>query len=70
MSVATFFNWGSNLLIGITFLTLIVSLGESETFWLYGALSVISLVFVYFKVPETKDKTLEQITELWTHKND
>ena len=59
MSVATFFNWGSNLLIGITFLTLIQLLGRPGTFWLYGAMSIVTWLFVYFYVPETKGKSLE-----------
>ena len=61
MSVATFFNWGSNLVIGITFLTLLHAIGKPKTFWVYGALSVVTWLFVFFLVPETKGKSLEQI---------
>ena len=62
MSVATMANWGANLVVALTFLTLLDELGESLTFWLYGAIAVLSFVFVYFKVPETKGKTLEELS--------
>ncbi len=61
MSFATMVNWASNLLVALTFLTLLDTLGESATFWLYAGICVLAIVFVYTKVPETKGKTLEQI---------
>lgn len=61
MSIATFFNWASNLLVALTFLTLINYLGRPGTFWFYAAIGVVAWVFSYFLVPETKNKTLEQI---------
>ena len=65
MSVATVFNWGANLVVGITFLSLIRILGRPGTFWLYAVLSVVTWVFVLILVPETKGKTLEQIEDHW-----
>jgi SP family sugar porter-like MFS transporter len=37
------------------------SLGPHGTFWLYGAICLIGFVVIYWKLPETKGKTLEQI---------
>jgi SP family galactose:H+ symporter-like MFS transporter len=65
MSVATAANWGMNLTVALTFLTLIGALGRAETFWLYGAIAVAAWVFFYRLVPETKGKSLEQIEEHW-----
>lgn len=65
MSLATFMNWGANLVVGITFLTLIQSFGSSNTFWLYGFITIGCWLFTYFLIPETKGKTLEQIEDLW-----
>ncbi|MEE8637466.1 MAG: sugar porter family MFS transporter [Candidatus Margulisiibacteriota bacterium] len=65
MSTAAMFNWGSNLIIGITFLTLIQLLGRSGTFWLYGLLGIMAWLFVYFLVPETKGRSLEEIESHW-----
>ena len=63
MGVATMANWTSNLLVALTFLALVESIGAANTFWLYGLISVGSFVFSYRCVPETKGWTLEDITE-------
>jgi len=55
------FNWGANLLVSLTFLTLVQQLGASWTFWMYGVCSAAAWIFSYYRVPETKGKTLEQI---------
>jgi SP family galactose:H+ symporter-like MFS transporter len=65
MSVATAANWGMNLTVALTFLTLLGALGRAETFWLYGGIAVAAWVFFYRLVPETKGKSLEQIEEHW-----
>lgn len=64
MSTATVVNWGMNLLVAITFLSLIQLLGTPGTFWLYAVIGIGALLFVYFRVPETKGKTLEEIERL------
>jgi SP family galactose:H+ symporter-like MFS transporter len=65
MGVATTANWASNLLVSLTFLTLTETLGASPTFWLYGLLTVVALIFAYRLVPETKGNTLEAIEAFW-----
>ncbi len=65
MSIASEANWGSNLIIALTFLTLVQLLGRAETFWFYGILAIIAWVFAFLFVPETKGKTLEEIEEHW-----
>jgi MFS transporter, SP family, galactose:H+ symporter len=59
------FNRGSNLVIALTFLTLVEHLGPSWTFWLYGLSAVAAWIFSYYFAPETKGRTLEKIEELW-----
>ncbi|MBZ6494840.1 sugar porter family MFS transporter [Natrinema longum] len=61
MGVVTVVNWAGNLLVSLTFLRLIDIVGQAGTFWLYGALSVLALLFCYLLVPETKGRTLEAI---------
>jgi MFS transporter, SP family, galactose:H+ symporter len=63
--LAAAFNWGSNLLVSLTFLTLMQALGASRTFWLYGVLAVAGWIFSYYLVPETKGRTLEEIETFW-----
>jgi SP family galactose:H+ symporter-like MFS transporter len=65
MSAVTVTNWGMNLAVAVTFLTLVAVLGHAETFWLYGVIAVAAWVFIYRLVPETKGKSLEQIEEHW-----
>lgn len=65
MSIASEANWGSNLIIALTFLTLVQILGRSGTFWLYGLVGVGAWIFAYLLVPETKGRTLEEIEEHW-----
>ena len=36
-------------------------LGPDGTFWLYAVICVFGLIFIFFKLPETKNKSLEQI---------
>lgn len=62
---AATFNWASNLIISLTFLTLVEKLGASSTFLLYAFASVASWLFAYYFVPETKGRTLEQIEAFW-----
>ncbi|MBN2478657.1 MAG: sugar porter family MFS transporter [Parachlamydiales bacterium] len=65
MGIATFFNWASNYIISLTFLTLVASLGTSVVFWMYAAIGLLGLWFVVKKIPETKGKTLEEIQKYW-----
>jgi len=65
MSAVTVTNWGMNLAVAVTFLTLVAALGHAETFWLYGLIAVAAWVFIYRLAPETKGKTLEQIEAHW-----
>jgi sugar porter (SP) family MFS transporter len=65
MGVATMMNWGSNLIVALTFLSLLHSLGRSATFWLYAVVGILAWFFVYRLVPETKGRTLEQIDAEW-----
>jgi len=65
MSAATVANWGMNLVVAVTFLTLVKVLGHASTFLLYGVITIGAWFFIYKLVPETKGKTLEQIEEHW-----
>ena len=63
MGLATMANWGSNLIVALTFLTLVEWIGPANAFWLYGVISVGSFIFSYRLVPETKGWTLEDISD-------
>jgi SP family galactose:H+ symporter-like MFS transporter len=63
--LAATFNWGSNLVVSLTFLTLLTEIGATRTFWLYGLFAIGAWIFSYYLVPETKGHTLEQIEAFW-----
>jgi sugar porter (SP) family MFS transporter len=67
--LAATFNWGANLLITLTFLTLLEKLGPSGTFWLYGVSAIAAGIFSYYYVPETKGRSLEEIEQFWHGKS-
>lgn len=61
MSLATLANWGFNMVVASTFLTLTEKLGKAGAFWFYGIICVIGIAFCYLYVPETKGRSLESI---------
>lgn len=63
MGVAVFSCWFWNFVVSSTFLSLLNALGPSQTFLVYAAMCVFSLIFCYYKTPETRGVTLEQIEE-------
>jgi sugar porter (SP) family MFS transporter len=69
-SLATVANWAANLLVALTFLTLFNLLGKPGTFWLYGLIGIGTWIFAFFLVPETKGKSLEEISQYWKNRNE
>jgi SP family galactose:H+ symporter-like MFS transporter len=65
--LAATFNWGSNLLVTLTFLSLVRWIGQSRTFLWYALFAVAAWIFSYRFVPETKGRTLEEIERFWQH---
>jgi SP family galactose:H+ symporter-like MFS transporter len=66
-SVSSFANWTANLLVSITFLSLVGAIGTSGAFWFYAVMGVFAFIFCLALVPETKNKSLEQIEYYWQH---
>lgn len=63
MSIATFVIWTSCYIVAQTFPMLNDSprIGPAMTFWIYAGCSLAGLLFVFFIVPETRGRTLEEI---------
>ena len=66
-SAATVANWSANLLVSLTFLTAVSTLGKDVVFWIYAAFAAVGLLFVRKLIPETKGHTLEEVEVYWTH---
>ena len=72
VAIAVAFQWISNFIVSSSFVPMFnMHLTEGDdfghwfTYGLYGAICVIAAVFVWKLVPETKGKTLEDMTKLW-----
>ena len=65
MSVATFVLWLAVYLVTQMFPILLENAGPASTFWIFSFMAFMALIFVWTKVPETKEKTLEEIEKAW-----
>jgi MFS family permease len=61
MSVATASLWIACFILTYTFPLLNSGLGAAGTFWIYAAICVAGFLFIKWRLPETKGKTLEEI---------
>ncbi|XP_068895773.1 glucose transporter type 1 isoform X3 [Tenebrio molitor] len=68
MSIAVLVNWIANFLVGIGFQSLKNAL-DNYTFLPFSVFLAIFWIFTYKKVPETKNKTFEEILALFRHGN-
>ncbi len=66
MSFGVFSVWATCYLVSQTFPWLRDNIGPARCFWLYASLCAPSIFFVWFVVPETKGRTLEEIEKSWT----
>ena len=62
VAAATLGSGTSNFIVSITFLSLIEAIGSARTFAIYGAMSIVTLIFVRYAVPETRGRDLESIS--------
>lgn len=54
-------SWVFNFIVAQTFLTLINTLGATGTFMIYAIICFLGILFVFYKMPETKGSSLEKI---------
>jgi len=66
MSIATTALWLVGYLGNQLFPVMQKRLGSDGTFWLFSAGALLTVVLVAWLVPETKGRSLEEITKLWT----
>ena len=56
-------NWVANFIVALLFPVLVAALGQAPVFWGLGVVCIFSMAFVYFRVPETMGRSLEEIEE-------
>ncbi len=77
VAIAVAFQWIFNFIVSSTFVPMYnMSLGDMGdkfghcfAYALYGVICVLAALFVYKLVPETKGKTLEDMTALWRNRS-
>lgn len=76
VAIAVAFQWIFNFIVSSTFVPLYnMSMGDMGdkfghcfVYAMYGVICIVAAIFVYRLVPETKGKTLEDMTKLWSKK--
>ncbi|MBD1383541.1 sugar porter family MFS transporter [Metabacillus arenae] len=61
MGIGVFCLWIVNFFIGLSFPILLEKIGLSTTFFVFTAMGLLSITFVKKYLPETKDRTLEEL---------
>ena len=76
VAIAVAFQWIFNFIVSSTFVPMFnMHLSEGDdfghwfTYGLYGIICIVAAIFVWRLVPETKGKTLEDMTRLWKSKD-
>ncbi|MCE5177551.1 MAG: D-xylose transporter XylE [Porphyromonadaceae bacterium] len=67
VAVAVAFQWFANYLISSTYPAMMEFSG-GMTYGFYGLMAILSALFVWKMVPETKGKSLEEMEKLWVKK--
>ena len=63
-AISTAANWMANFLVSLSFPVLLAAMGASLWF-LYAAMGVAAFIFIFGYVPETKGKSLEEVSRQW-----
>lgn len=77
VAIAVAFQWIFNFIVSSTFVPLYnMSMGDMGdkfghcfVYAMYGVICILAAIFVYRLVPETKGKTLEDMTNFWRRRN-
>lgn len=65
MSIATFCNWGTNAVSAFLFPWYVARFGMHTGFFTFSAICLVATLFFWRLVPETKNKSLEEIEHFW-----
>jgi len=67
-AIASMALWAADYVVSQSFPPLLNSAGPAATYWVFGAMSLITVIFTWLFIPETKGRSLEQIEALWHKK--
>ncbi|KAK7270046.1 hypothetical protein RIF29_22921 [Crotalaria pallida] len=57
--------WVSNLIVSLSFLSVVDAVGSGPTFLIFAAITVFAFLFVLLYVPETKGLTFDEVEAIW-----
>ena len=66
VAIGSMINWIFSLAIALTFLPLVDAIGQTLLFSIYAIFVFLGFVFVFFLVPDTKGRDLEETEKLFT----
>ena len=65
MSIGAFTLWTATAIVNYSFLKIVDALTLAGTFWAFTIMGIISGIWGFFLIPETKGKSLEYIEDHW-----
>lgn len=69
MSIATTTLWVVGYLGNQLFPLMMKDLGSDGTFWTFSSMALMTIILVFLFVPETKGRSLEEMTKFWTRRH-
>jgi MFS family permease len=63
VSIAVSALWIASFILTFTFPAILGAIGSAGAFWLYSGICFGGFAFIWWRVPETKGRTLEQIEQ-------
>ncbi|MEC0209265.1 sugar porter family MFS transporter [Paenibacillus ehimensis] len=67
-AIASMSLWAADYIVSQSFPPMLNTAGPAMTFWIFGVLSLVTFLFTWRVVPETKGKSLEEIEAVWSAK--
>ncbi|WP_246627995.1 sugar porter family MFS transporter [Paenibacillus oenotherae] len=68
VAIGTMAHWVADYAVSQSFPPLLHTSGPAVTFWIFALMALITVVFTWRMIPETKGKSLEEIETLWAVK--
>jgi SP family myo-inositol transporter-like MFS transporter 13 len=65
VSISSTANWVTNLVVSLTFLSLLDTLSPAVGFLMFAGFSIMAFIFIFLLLPETKKKSLEETGDLF-----
>ena len=67
-AIASMALWAADYAVSQSFPPLLNAAGPAGTYWIFGALSLLTVLFTWKFVPETKGKSLEEMEAMWANR--